>query len=177
MTAPAVVPDAALDAPLSRAHRLTFFVPGTPITQGSMVIRRGRVAHDKARQLKAWRETIGLVARMAGRGVLPRGPIPAGTPIAIGLIFVIARPAGHFSGAKAPKRHDGLRPCWAGLQLHPNRPDLDKLVRSVGDGLEQAGIIAGDGQIAEFLSPFGKWFADPASPYGNAAGVHVRLEW
>jgi crossover junction endodeoxyribonuclease RusA len=165
-------------APVTHQHRLTFFVPGEPIPEGSLRaqgrLKGGgiRLAHDDTR-LKPWRECIGLIAKSAGRGVLPREPIDTG--VALGLVFVFSRPLGHFSKAAVPTRIDRLRPCWAGLQPHTSKPDLDKLIRAIGDALTLARVIEDDGRICEVEAV--KWYADEASPHGNVAGVHVRLGW
>jgi crossover junction endodeoxyribonuclease RusA len=104
-----------------------FDVDGLPVPQGSMraLVVKGRaiVTHAKGHELAVWRQAISVRAHAAGVAMLEG-------PVALGLRFRLLRPASR------PKRD--TRP--------DRRPDLDKLVRAVFDGL--TGIaFADDAQI------------------------------
>jgi endodeoxyribonuclease RusA len=169
-----------------RANQMAFFVPGEPQPQGSKVVRtnvrRGRpvpeapkfwLVEDNQRS-RPWRT---LLSNEAARLWGGRPPLGRRESVALSLLAVFPRPGYHFSQAKHPGRADGLLPCWAGPIAHVVDPDLDKLTRAAGDALKVAGVIRDDAQIAEFVQPFGKWYADPGQPWGGRPGMHVRLEW
>ena len=88
-----------------------FSVEGVPIQQGSLKhIGHGRMIHNKAVELAAWRADIANAAKLAGCTPIPK-------PIAITMRFRVKRP-------KTVKRD------------HPTvAPDLDKYIRGVLDGL------------------------------------------
>jgi crossover junction endodeoxyribonuclease RusA len=154
---------------LDTARSLEFFVPGIPEPQGSKtVVGRGKAtrAIEDNPQLPAWRtEVSNAAARLWGRD-----PLPPRVAVAASLTFVFPRPNYHF-GAR------GVAPRWSGPQRVFTKPDLDKLVRAVCDAMQSGGVVSNDSQIAEFVEPFGKWYADPGQPWGSRPGVHVRLEW
>ena len=82
------------------------FVPGRPVTQGSMrVLSRGRMTHDNPR-LRGWRKAVGWMARSA-LGAQP----PTDDAVVVRCHFCLA-----------PTRRS-------------DAPDLDKLVRAVLDAL------------------------------------------
>src|ERR1700716_1710687 len=161
-----------------RAHRLSFFVPGDPITEGSMksigVDEEGRtkLVHD-SRRLAPWRERIGMVARSAGVGLLGRGPVHGSVQFAASLFFVVAR----------PKRHFLRRGKQYTTQLLPSAPhiavgkhgDLDKLTRAVLDALTSK-VYYDDSQVVDFIEPFGVRYPDAGAWWGAVPGVHIRVE-
>lgn len=108
----------------------SFFVAGTPQTQGSM---RGFVVGNRAvltstnKQLKPWRATVAAAAREAGWGdELLDGPVR------LVVSFWILRPRGHFKA-------QGILRSNAPTHPHKHVGDLDKLVRAIGDAL--TGIV------------------------------------
>ena len=107
-----------------------FFVPGTPVPQGSLksfaARGTGRVVTPQLPKVLEWR---GLIA-MEARRHFDR---PWDVPVVLELAFYFARPKAHFGTG----RNAGtLKPS---APHHMSRtPDLDKLVRAVGDAL--AGI-------------------------------------
>ena len=112
---------------------IKFSVEGTPIQQGSMRhIGQGRMIHNKAVELAAWRADIASAAKMAGCK-------PILDPIAITMRFRVKRP-------KSVKRE---YPTVA--------PDLDKYVRSVNDGLTGV-AFADDSQVIQIIAS--KEYAD-----------------
>lgn len=112
---------------------VTFFVPGIPVTQGSMkaFIPRGWsrpiITHDRKQSLMHWRTAVGMYALQALTSG-ESGPIANdGTRVAVSLSmrFVLPRPK-------------SLR----NTVLHVKKPDLDKLTRAVMDALK--GILYKD---------------------------------
>lgn len=116
--------------------RISFRVEGRPAGQGSKNRGRNGSSYEASRYLPAWREAV----QSAAASALTRtsgwdSTLPA---VALHVTFLIQRPRHHFT-------RKGLRPnapTWA-----PVTPDLDKLLRSVGDALTQAGVIADDRRI------------------------------
>ena len=84
-----------------------FFVPGTPIPQGSMRAFNNRLVHVNAKALKDWRGRIEN---------LYRGELVDGA-VAVKIVFTLPR----------PRTVSRPLPCV--------RPDLDKLIRGVLDAL------------------------------------------
>jgi len=112
---------------------IKFSVEGTPIQQGSMRhIGQGRMIHNKAVELAAWRANIASAAKLAGCK-------PILDPIAITMRFRVKRP-------KSVKRD---YPTVA--------PDLDKYIRGVNDGLTGV-AFADDSQVVQIIAS--KEYAD-----------------
>jgi Holliday junction resolvase RusA-like endonuclease len=110
------------------------WVPGEPIAQGSMkaFVIQGRavITHNNGAKLKKWRKAIGKAASVAGVQKV------AG-PVFLDLTFYFPyRKGDHGTGKNAAK----LKPSAS--VIHSTKPDLDKLVRAVLDGLD--GVAYGD---------------------------------
>ena len=123
-----------------------FFVAGIPIPQGSKtayVVGGRAVMADANKKLKPWRKEVTRVARASW---LDR-PQALG-PVRLDLVFVFERPS-------SVKRR---LPCVA--------PDLDKLIRAIGDGITDAGIWKDDGQVIRIVAE---------KVYGAAPGVYVSV--
>lgn len=84
--------------------------PVVPVPQGSMSVFRGRIVHSKSKELNAYRKLINDVASQHFREPLAGG-------VRVDLRFIIPR----------PKTVIRDRPSV--------KPDLDKLIRAVLDGL------------------------------------------
>lgn len=98
----------------------TFTVQGTPITQGSMSVFRGKIVHQKSRELTAWRNAI----NEACRAIMD----PLVGPVKVDVTFRLQSPR------SAPRA------------LPHVRPDVDKLARAALDGLTGA-AFADDAQV------------------------------
>lgn len=126
---------------------VTFFVAGIPIPQGSktayVVKGRAVLADANGKKLKPWRKEITRVARASW---FDRPQVTG--PVRVDLVFVFERPA-------SVKR-----------RLPSVAPDLDKLVRAIGDGVTDAGIWKDDGQVIRIVAE---------KVYGTAPGVHVSV--
>jgi len=113
---------------------LNFFVPGVPVPQGSKSVSRSGHLYDvNAKALKPWRQLIGDTIRATD----PRGVIDQ--PVAISVVFCFPRPKSHLNKS-------GLK--QSAPQHMSSKPDLDKLVRAVGDGVAiDAGLLRDDSLI------------------------------
>ena len=128
----------------------SFFVPGEPITEGSTRAftsgQRVVVTHDRGRELDAWRTRVKRAAQEAAReaGWEPRYD----GPVAVTAVFLLPRP-------KSAK----------GRLLPHVKPDLDKLIRAVGDALapyKQPGVLKDDSRVTVWRTA--KEYADGYKP-------------
>lgn len=115
---------------------LSVVVPGVAVAQGSLrSLGNGRpTVHSNAAALMPWRATV--VATVQAGMAQAGGEWPLTGPVKLEVLFALPRPR------SAPKS-----------RVFPDRkPDLDKLVRAIGDSLTQAGAIADDAQIVTLLA-------------------------
>lgn len=138
---------------------VTFFVLGLPAPKGSTRSFRhwstGRTitVADNAEKLEPWALSVSGAARAQGFARIDRAPV------AVGLTFCLPRPLGHY-GVR------GLRPS---ARRYPwVKPDLDKLVRAVGDALTGV-VYLDDAQVVRLTAS--KVYAD-----GRDVGVEVVVE-
>ena len=138
---------------------LSFTVYGVPIPKGSTKAflpkgwTRPIVTNDNAKT-KPWQESV-VSAAIDAIGSLPLGESATvdGEPVVLELAFFLPRPA------SAPKR----------VTRQVKKPDLDKLVRCVKDGLTRAGVYRDDSQVVRVVAT--KEFAGGAFDPRGAAGV------
>jgi Holliday junction resolvase RusA-like endonuclease len=117
---------------------IEFFVPGKPETQGSIRAFTNRatgraILTSTNAKLAPWRKAVAQAAAIASGGRLYQK-----CPVAVSAEFILPRLVSH------PKTSRGITPhamC---------KPDLDKLMRALGDGLESGGIIDEDSRIVEW---------------------------
>lgn len=117
----------------------SFFVPGEPITEGSVRTftsgQRTIVTHDRGRKLEWWRIRVAHAAKRAAKraGWEPRHD----GPVAVTATFLLPRPK------SVPK-----------TRIRPHvKPDLDKLARAIGDALapyKRPGVLRDDSRIVEW---------------------------
>jgi Holliday junction resolvase RusA-like endonuclease len=140
----------------TEAREITLFVPGWPVTQGSMShVGGGRLAHPK--KLRPWRDSIRLMARntaaRTGFHHLPE------QPVMVDVAFYLPRRGAADLGRKWPTVRS------AG--------DLDKLERAVLDALStighETGILTDDSAVVSLRSR--KWYANDDNP----PGVVIRV--
>jgi crossover junction endodeoxyribonuclease RusA len=132
--------------------RVEFTVLGEPIPQGSKTViqqrgRRPRMIEDNP-LTGPWRQAVAAAAldAMNGRELLTG-------PLRLRALFVFPRPAGHFGTG----RNEGRLKASAPLYVR-KRPDVDKLLRAVGDAL--AGVVfRDDAQLVIVQAE--KHFGDP----------------
>lgn len=117
-----------------------FFVPGTPAPQGSKAISRSGRMYETNKATRPWRKAVATAAAEHD----PYGD----TPLAVGLRFVFTPPK---------------RPKFPDMAV---KPDLDKLIRAVGDALTASGLIHDDARITALHA---------TKEYGDTPGVHITI--
>ena len=144
---------------------LTLFVPGTPIPKGSMkafyvkAIGRAVVAHDNAKS-KPWASVVKLaVANECQRTAWQCTHYP----ILLSLTFNMPRPKCHFGTGLLTA--DTLRN--SAPVHHTTKPDLDKLVRLIGDAMKGV-VYADDSQVVHIEAR--------KTYYGCGTGVSIKVE-
>lgn len=120
--------------------KLEFVVNGVPVPQGSMRrSKHGAIIHSSAK-LKAWRNAVRDAAILEAKR---QGWRTCDAPCALSLTFLVP----------APKR-----------PMHPGhastKPDLDKLVRGIGDALEGV-VYSNDSRVVSINA--GKYPCNPRS--------------
>ena len=118
----------------------SFFVKGKPVSQGSLTFIKGRAIHVKGRELALWRGTIAAMARSTNITKIQVG-------VDMELLFIFNKP-------KTVKRNEPYV-----------RPDLDKLIRAVLDGL--TGVAYEDDQQVVRLTA--------QKAYGETEGVYITI--
>lgn len=123
---------------------LAVHVPGNASPQGSKRHVGGGRLIESSPHLRAWRATVaahtlGAIVREE-RG--QRGTWPATGPCTLNVVFHFPRPKHHYRQGKFAHllRTVAPRDMFIG-------PDLDKLVRAIGDALTDACAILDDRQI------------------------------
>jgi Holliday junction resolvase RusA-like endonuclease len=136
----------ALDS-TDRIERLSFFVPGTPIPQGSKKAfvrgKRAVIVDDNQEKLNEWR---GVVKNAASQALCGRLGFEKDAELVVLYDFLFM----------PPKRLTRKRPNV--------RPDLDKLERAIGDALTDAGVWRDDGQVV---------VSHTSKEYSETPGVHI----
>ncbi len=124
-------------------------VGGRPEAKGSMRVGQHGGIFSSNPRLHGWQERLGLAvaAELNGAG-------PALGPVYLSLVFLFVRPPSHRLKSGRLRK---------GAPAYPGRPDLDKLVRGVLDGLTGV-LFRDDSQVVEL---------DAAKEYGPLAGVQV----
>ena len=100
-------------------------VTGDPASQGSHAIMQGRIVQVNSKKHKAWRNAITQTAL----ATLPADWQPIDEPCELIVNFYMPKPA-------SAKR-----------SLPTVSPDLDKLIRAVGDSLTDSGVVVDDSRI------------------------------
>ena len=119
---------------------VSFSVTGDPASQGSHAIMQGRIVQVNSSKHKAWRKAIALAATEA----LPSDWTPIDDPCELVVNFYM------------PKPKSVTRP------LPSVSPDLDKLIRAVGDSLTDSGVVADDSRIVRISAR--KLYAEGIEP-------------
>jgi crossover junction endodeoxyribonuclease RusA len=125
---------------LTNGIEKSFFVKGKPVSQGSLKFIKGHAIHVKGRELALWRGTIAAMARSTNITKIQVG-------VEMELLFIFNKP-------KTVKRNEPYV-----------RPDLDKLIRAVLDGL--TGVAYEDDQQVVRITA--------QKAYGETEGVYVKI--
>lgn len=140
--------------------RVEFTVLGEPQPQGSKttVMRKGKrpVMREDNPQTGPWRATVTARAAEAMDGRQLRSG-----PLHMRVVFVFARPAGHWGTG----RNHGKLKASAPLYCR-TRPDVDKLLRAIGDACTGV-VFRDDAQIV---------IVTAEKHYGEPPCAHVVVE-
>jgi crossover junction endodeoxyribonuclease RusA len=104
---------------------LTIDVSGDPASQGSHSVINGRIVQVNSAKHKRWRNAVVFAAL----DLIGEDWVPIDEPVELSVIFYLPRPK------------------TATREFPAVMPDLDKLIRAVGDSLTTAGIISDDSRI------------------------------
>jgi len=122
-------------------------VTGNPASQGSHAIMYGRIVQVNSSKHKAWRKAIVQQAI----ATLPDDWQPIDEPCELIVNFYLPKP-------KTVDR-----------QLPSVSPDLDKLIRAVGDSLTDSGVVTDDSRIVRISAR--KLYAEGIEP---GASIQVK---
>jgi Holliday junction resolvase RusA-like endonuclease len=122
-------------------------VIGNPASQGSHAIMYGRIVQVNSSKHKAWRKAIVQEAI----ATLPDDWQPIDEPCELIVNFYLPKP-------KTVDR-----------QLPSVSPDLDKLIRAVGDSLTDSGVVTDDSRIVRISAR--KMYAEGIQP---GASIQVK---
>jgi Holliday junction resolvase RusA-like endonuclease len=122
-------------------------VTGDPASQGSHAIMHGRIVQVNSSKHKAWRKAIVQEAI----ATLPEDWQPIDEPCELIVNFYLPKP-------KTVDR-----------QLPSVSPDLDKLIRAVGDSLTDSGVVIDDSRIVRISAR--KLYAEGIQP---GASIQVK---
>jgi crossover junction endodeoxyribonuclease RusA len=125
---------------------LTIDVSGEPASQGSHSVINGRIVQVNSSKHKRWRNAVVFAAL----DLIAEDWEPIDEPVELSVIFYLPKPK------------------TATRELPSVVPDLDKLIRAVGDSLTDAGIIRDDSRIIAIHAQ--KLYADDRGP-----GAVIRL--
>jgi crossover junction endodeoxyribonuclease RusA len=126
---------------------LTIEVSGDPASQGSHSVINGRIVQVNSTKHKRWRNAVVFAAL----DLIDEDWTPIDEPVELSVIFYLPRPK------------------TATRELPAVVPDLDKLVRAVGDSLTTAGIVSDDSRIVTIHAQ--KLYADHR---GSGAVIRVN---
>ena len=127
-------------------EKIEFDVIGEPVSQGSHSVINGRIVQVNSKKHKAWRNAVFFAAL----NKMPPKWTPLDCPIRLEVDFYLKRPATITRATPSVT------------------PDLDKLIRAVGDSLTTASLFVDDARIVEIAAT--KRYADHRSP-----GASVRV--
>jgi Holliday junction resolvase RusA-like endonuclease len=141
---------------------LKVFVPGVVRGQGSLTLWRGPDGKERAKHPQAtiaWRNTLISVLSEEWQG---RPPIREA--VEVNLVATFGRPQGHLGTGRNAGKVRASAPNWkVGV------PDLDKVIRGVGDALTYAGVIADDNLIARWVAA--AYWSEPTERPGALVAV------
>jgi Holliday junction resolvase RusA-like endonuclease len=128
-------------------------VYGDPAPQGSKtarVINGHVVMWESSKKLPGWRDSVHMACKVASM----EHHVPMLGPVEVHLTFFMPKP-------KSVSRK------------YPNTaPDLDKLIRGVGDALQSSGVLSNDGQIVSIIAD--KVYASNPTENGVEIVLHPK---
>jgi crossover junction endodeoxyribonuclease RusA len=128
-------------------YDLTIDVSGEPASQGSHSVINGRIVQVNSSKHKKWRNAVVFAAL----DLIGEDWEPIDDPVELSVIFYLSRPK------------------TATREFPSVMPDLDKLIRAVGDSLTDSGIIRDDSRIIAIQAK--KLYADD-----RGCGAVIRVK-
>lgn len=120
----------------------------TPRPQGSKRVFRNGGMKEQSPGLESWREAVKAAALAEMEQYVGGTPLmrsfPAGQGVKVRVLFTFPRPKAHY---RTGRHAHLLRPDAPSFVT--TKPDLDKIVRSLFDGLTAAGVWHDDSQVVE----------------------------
>lgn len=136
-----------------------FVVPGKPIPQGSKRWLPNGQMKEANPSLRPWRATVtGTVMEAIAS---TEGFEKFTGPVRLNCVFVFTRPKGHYGTGRNEGKVKPNAPHYVSTV-----PDLDKIIRSLNDGITDAGLWNDDSQVVAIAA---------SKRYGDAAGVIVNI--
>lgn len=139
---------------------IAFLVLGKPQPQGSKTKGRYGNIREANTNLQPWRDSVAWTAKKA----MTEQEVEQFTgAVELQVEFMFARPKSHYTTKGALTKNAPMD--------HTSKPDLDKLVRSIGDSLVAAGLLRDDSLVVRVKA--GKvWSVDKL--IGEGARIIVR---
>lgn len=137
---------------------LGLHVPGDAVGQGSMV-DHGRGIHQPAK-VRSHRDRVTGAALQRW----PAGRSPLTGPVGVRVFVTTKRPQSHYLPANTRRSYPVLRPQAPAYSL--SFPDLDKVLRLVGDALTDANVLRDDKIVC-------RWEA--VRLYGDRPSTHIEV--
>jgi Holliday junction resolvase RusA-like endonuclease len=128
---------------------ITIEVRGLPAPQGSKRHVGHGIMVESSKAVGPWREAVRAETQRALESILFAGRDlpPTGGPMAMTATFYLPRPKSHYrTGRNAHLLRESAPPFPAG------RPDLDKLLRALLDGLTAGGVWQDDSQVVQLAA-------------------------
>ena len=136
-------------------------VPGAAVPQGSMRLVQGgrRMIHSNP-SLAAWRATVAahVIAAIVRTERQVGTCFPLTGPVNLVCVFTFERPKSHYRSGRYAAMLKDRAPVYM-----QTGPDLDKLVRAIGDALVSACAIVDDKQL-NVIHAGKKWCGESDSP-------------
>ena len=116
-------------------------VVGVPVAQGSIKRTPFGVAYSNDKELKSWRQDV-MTYLLSARP----DDWEIDCAFAVSCEFRFMRPKSHYS----TKGNGKLRP--SAPRYKTTKSDTDKLIRSIGDSIQQSGLVRDDSQIIKWVA-------------------------
>jgi Holliday junction resolvase RusA-like endonuclease len=133
-------------------------VRGVPRPQGSVQQFRAPNGHTVTKhpvELHEWRGKVEFAARTVAEQMQTE---PMDGPVELRVGFDLLRPRSHFGTGRNAHTVKPSAPRWP-----DGSPDLDKLVRGIGDALTMAGVFIDDRQVVSIVAAK-RYVEPPALP-------------